>query len=78
MNVSSFISGLPDGVVPLFLSSKTQELFSCKTDENVTAEMPFKIIAKEEIVTDMKMRAAVSDFAPMKQMILVSGTRIVK
>jgi hypothetical protein len=68
-----YFAGLPEGVVPLFLSSKTQEIFSCKADENVTAEMPFKIIAKEEIVNDMKMRAAVSDFAPMKQVILVRG-----
>ncbi|XP_041359893.1 dynein intermediate chain 3, axonemal-like isoform X2 [Gigantopelta aegis] len=62
--------GLPEGVVPLFLTSKTQEIFSARCDEDVTKENPFKIIMKEDIIEDMRLRAAVSDFAPIKQDIL--------
>ncbi|XP_072024061.1 dynein axonemal intermediate chain 3-like isoform X2 [Amphiura filiformis] len=59
--------GLPDGTVALFLSSKTQELFECIADEQVTVETPNKLIPKEAIIQDMKTRAAVSDFTPVKQ-----------
>lgn len=62
--------GLPEGVVPLFLSSKTQEIFHCRTDEDVTVENPIKIITKAEIMEDLRMRAGVCDFAPLKQEIL--------
>lgn len=62
--------GLPEGVVPLFLSSKTQEIFHCRTDEDVTVENPIKIITKDEIIEDLRMRAGVCDFAPLKQEIL--------
>jgi hypothetical protein len=31
-----YFKGLPEGVVPLFLSSKTQEIFHCRMDEDVT------------------------------------------
>ncbi|KAK3092104.1 hypothetical protein FSP39_025223 [Pinctada imbricata] len=61
---------VPDGVVPIFLSSKTQEIFHCRADEDVSEENPFKIITKEEIIEDMKLRAAVCDFHPVKQQII--------
>ncbi|XP_070562697.1 dynein axonemal intermediate chain 3-like isoform X2 [Ptychodera flava] len=60
----------PDDIVPLFLSSKTQELFHVTVDEDVTTEEPHKLIPKEEIIQDMKMRAAISDFHPVKQTVL--------
>lgn len=64
--------GVPDGVVPIFLSSKTQEIFHCRADEDVSEENPFKIITKDEILEDMRNRAAVCDFHPVKQEIIVS------
>lgn len=65
-------SGVPEGVVPLFLSSKTQEIFHCRCDEDVTEENPIKIITKQEILDDMRNRAAVCDFHPIKQEVIVS------
>ncbi|KAK1165411.1 WD repeat-containing protein 63 [Acipenser oxyrinchus oxyrinchus] len=63
-------SGPPDDIFPLVLTSKTQELFQCRADEDLTQENLHKIIKKEEILNDMKMRAAVSDFYPVKQMVM--------
>lgn len=40
-------------------------------DEDVTVENPIKIITKEEIMEDLRMRAGVCDFAPLKQDIIV-------
>lgn len=64
--------GVPEGVVPIFLSSKTQEIFHCRCDEDVTEENPIKIITKQEILDDMRNRAAVCDFHPIKQEVIVS------
>jgi len=63
---------LPEGVVPLFLSSKTQELFGVHTDIDVTAESPMKIISKEQVLQDLYNRAAISDFHPVKPLMVVS------
>ncbi|XP_069795495.1 dynein axonemal intermediate chain 3 [Narcine bancroftii] len=59
-----------EGVVPLFLTAKTQEIFHCVTDYDVTEEKPCKLIKKEFIIDDMKSRAAVSDFHPYKRPIM--------
>ena len=64
-------TGGGDDIMPLFLSSKTQELFSCVADVDVTEENPCKLLTKEGIIQDMKTRAAVSDFHPVKQIMLV-------
>lgn len=40
-------------------------------DEDVTVENPIKIITKDEIMEDLRMRAGVCDFAPLKQEIIV-------
>lgn len=61
-------------MVPLFLSSKSQEIFQCVADEHVTVDNPNKLVSKEAIIQDMKERAAISDFHPIKQLILVSIT----
>ena len=76
--VNSFIvsfPALPDDVVPIFLSSKTQEIMACVPYEDVTEESPFKILKKEDIQKDMYNRAAISDFSPMKDMFNVSSRR---
>ncbi|XP_015210607.2 dynein axonemal intermediate chain 3 isoform X2 [Lepisosteus oculatus] len=67
-NVESAVP--PEDIFPLVLTGATQELFQCRADEDVTQENPFKILRKEEILQDMKTRAAVSDFHPVKQLVL--------
>ncbi|XP_038048584.1 dynein intermediate chain 3, axonemal-like isoform X2 [Patiria miniata] len=59
-----------DGIMPLFLASKTQELFGCVADVDVTEENPCKLIPKEGILQDLRTRAAVCDFFPVKQKML--------
>ncbi|XP_073400512.1 dynein axonemal intermediate chain 3 isoform X2 [Dendrobates tinctorius] len=68
-SASSALSGHPEYVVPLVLTSKTQEIFSCRIDEDVTKENPFRLLKKDDIVSDLKSRAAVSDFSPFKSII---------
>lgn len=63
---------IPSDIMPLFFTSKTQEIFGCRGDEDVTEENPHKLIPKEAIIQDFKDRAAVSDFHPAKQIVLVS------
>ena len=55
----------------MVLTSATQELFGCRADEDVTGDKPYKLLRKDDIVQDMKTRAAVSDFSPVKQIVLV-------
>ncbi|KAM3876189.1 dynein axonemal intermediate chain 3 [Diretmus argenteus] len=62
--------GHPDDIMPLFLTSATQQLFGCRADEDVTGENTYKLLRKDDIVQDMKTRAAVSDFSPVKQIVL--------
>lgn len=63
---------LPDFVFPLFLTTKTQEIFCCKVDEDITTESPFKLIHKDDILQDYKDRAAISDFHPAKKIVQVT------
>lgn len=63
--------GHPDDILPLVLTSVTQDLFGCVADEDVTGESPYKLLKKDDIIQDIKTRAAVSDFSPMKQTVLV-------
>ncbi|KAM4629289.1 dynein axonemal intermediate chain 3 [Polymixia lowei] len=62
--------GHPDDISPMVLTSATQELFGCRTDEDVTGENPYKLLRKDDIIQDIKTRAAVSDFSPVKQIVL--------
>lgn len=62
---------IPEDIMPLFFASKTQEIFSCRADEDVTEENPCKLIPKEAIIQDFKDRAAVSDFHPVKKLVQV-------
>ena len=61
----------PEDILPLFFTSKTQQIFGCVADEDVSAENPHKLILKETILQDFKDRAAVSDFHPAKKIVLV-------
>ncbi|XP_070261594.1 dynein axonemal intermediate chain 3 [Myotis yumanensis] len=56
-------------IYPLVLTTKTQEIFSCRIDEDVTDEQPYKLIKKQDILADFQNRAAVSDFYPVKKII---------
>ena len=62
---------IPADIMPLFFTSKTQEIFGCIGDDDVTEENPYKLIAKELILKDFKDRAAVSDFHPVKKIVQV-------
>ena len=55
----------------LDFTSKTQEIFQCKADKDVTEASPYMIIAKEKILKDFKNRAAISDFHPARKIIEV-------
>lgn len=68
-------SGPPPGVVPLFFSGPSQQIFGCVVDTDLTAEHPHKLIPKEKILEDFRNRAAVCDFHPVKQKMLVSSSR---
>ncbi|XP_064003990.1 dynein axonemal intermediate chain 3 [Pogoniulus pusillus] len=57
-------------IFPLVFTTKTQEIFSCRVDEDVTEENCFKLIKKEDIIQDLNTRAAVSDFHPVKKVVL--------
>ncbi|XP_040843173.1 dynein intermediate chain 3, axonemal [Ochotona curzoniae] len=56
-------------IYPLVLTTKTQEIFNCRIDEDVTEETPYKLIKKEDILEDLQNRAAVSDFHPVKKLV---------
>ncbi|XP_030289808.1 dynein axonemal intermediate chain 3 [Sparus aurata] len=60
----------PEDIFPLVLTSTTQELFGCTADEDVTKESPYKLLQKDDIMQDIKRRATVSDFCPMKKILL--------
>lgn len=64
--------GPPPGVVPLFFSGPSQQIFGCVVDVDLTDQNPHKLIPKEKILEDFKNRAAVCDFHPVKQKILVN------
>ena len=67
--------GPPPGVVPLFFSGPSQQIFGCVVDVDLTDQNPHILIPKEKILEDFKNRAAVCDFHPVKQKMLVCTTR---
>ena len=66
---------IPAGIVPLFFSTASQQLYECVADQDLTEENPHKLISKKKIAEDFKNRAAVCDFHPVKQKVLVSSIR---
>ena len=59
------------GIIAIFLTSSTQELFKLKGGEHVSAERLPKFVPKSDILADWYARAAVSDFLPIKSSIQV-------
>ncbi|NXK86819.1 WDR63 protein, partial [Formicarius rufipectus] len=57
-------------IFPLLLTTKTQEIFGCQIDEDVTEENCFRLIKKEDIIQDLQTRAHISDFYPLKKVVL--------
>ncbi|NXU55039.1 WDR63 protein, partial [Turnix velox] len=57
-------------IFPLVFTTKTQEIFDCRVLEDVTEENCFKLIKKEDIIQDLRTRAAISDFHPVKKVVL--------
>ncbi len=72
--VTVLVDVLPDGCMPLFFTGASQEIFSVVCDRDVTAANPFALLPLEKIKEDMKTRAAVSDFTPCKEQMLVSAS----
>ena len=66
-------SAAKEDILPLFFTSKTQQIFECRADEDVNTDNPYKLIQKEAILQDFKERAAISDFHPAKKIVLVSA-----
>ena len=62
-------ANLPKGAFTLFLSGKTQEICGVVQDEDVTEEVPYKMVAIETIKQDMFKRAAICDFSVFKEKI---------
>ena len=56
-------------IFPLFLTSQTQKIFKCVIDQHVTEADTLKVIKKTDIINDLKNRAAISDFHPVKNII---------
>uniref|UniRef100_A0A8C3K9N7 WD repeat domain 63 n=1 Tax=Calidris pygmaea TaxID=425635 RepID=A0A8C3K9N7_9CHAR len=67
--IYTVIAGHPE-IFPLVFTTKTQEIFNCRVLEDVTEENCFKLIKKEDIIQDLKTRAAISDFHPVKKVVL--------
>lgn len=63
---------VPQGIVPVFLSAATQEIFQAIADTDVTGDSPYKLVSRTALLEDIKNRAAVSDFKPFKDKIVVS------
>ncbi|KAM9761958.1 dynein axonemal intermediate chain 3 [Menidia menidia] len=60
----------PNDIYPLVLTTATQELFGCRADEDVTKDNPYKLLKREEIIQDIKTKAAMSDFSCVKQIMM--------
>ncbi|KAJ1559288.1 WD repeat-containing protein 63 [Cladochytrium tenue] len=65
-----------DGVLPLFLTSMTQDLFKVRTGEDVTPERPAKVVPKADLLADIQARLAISDFQPAKAQILPPPSQV--
>uniref|UniRef100_A0A3Q0KMK2 Putative testis development protein nyd-sp29 n=1 Tax=Schistosoma mansoni TaxID=6183 RepID=A0A3Q0KMK2_SCHMA len=51
---------------PIFLSKSSQKIFNIVTDEQITRESPIILLNKSDILKDLQLRAAVSDFSVQK------------
>ncbi|XP_037070687.1 dynein intermediate chain 3, axonemal-like [Pollicipes pollicipes] len=60
----------PPGVVPLFLTTQTQQIFQILADVNVTRESPNVLLDKNALLEDINQRKAISDFFPINEVIV--------
>ncbi|KAJ3344323.1 WD repeat-containing protein 63 [Gonapodya sp. JEL0774] len=60
---------IPDGVMPLFLTGATQNLYKVVNGEDVTEENRFKMIPKADFLADFQTRRAIGDFYPAKEFV---------
>ncbi|CAM9893003.1 unnamed protein product [Lampetra planeri] len=61
------VESAPTGVLPLFLSTQSQELLGLRADEDVTAAAPVRLLPKETLLADVRQRGATSDLHPFRQ-----------
>lgn len=54
------------GIQPIFIVGTTQEIFGIRIDQDVTAEMPWKLLSKQKILEDVSFRGVISDFQRFK------------
>ncbi|TPX36281.1 hypothetical protein SmJEL517_g01647 [Synchytrium microbalum] len=59
-----------EGVLPVFITGPTQEMFKIKGSEDVTRERPFRLIPKVDLLADITARIAISDWYPIKKEII--------
>ena len=58
---------IPPGIMPVFLTMTTQEMFKCVSGEDVTEEMPYKRVNIAAILKDINFRGVISDWQPAKK-----------
>ena len=59
----------PPGVVPLFFTTQTQQIFNILADVNVSRASPNTVLTKNAILEDIGTRKAFSDFHPISGLI---------
>ena len=59
----------PPGIVPLFFTTQTQQIFNILADVNVSKESPNAVLNKSAILQDLGTRKAISDFHPINELI---------
>eukprot|EP00158_Paraphelidium_tribonemae_P004855 Partr_v1_DN27008_c0_g1_i1_m28826 putative NA len=63
----------PQGIVPIFLTAASCAIFQCKPEIDVTQALPFVWIGIDKVVEDVATRRVISDFQPVKEMLVKSG-----
>ena len=58
------------GIIPLFLTSQTQAIVKAVIETDVTTVRMFRMVPKSDLIQDMDLRKAISDFTPAKSLIL--------
>ncbi len=71
MQEENSATSVPEGILPLFLTTVTLKIFDIRIGENVTKEAPMSSIRKQDLLQDIQTRMAISDFQPAKHQIMV-------
>jgi hypothetical protein len=69
---------IPPGIMPVFLTMTTQEMFKVVSGEDVTPEMPYKRVNIAAILKDINFRGVISDWQPAKKEIETYATELPK